>query len=1152
MLLPEKGEPGKLLPVQTPIPLTFMKKTIRYQQFVYRIACRTLGLTAIQTLFAFCFAGLGYASDGIAQSLLNQKITVRAQEMEIKTVLSQVERQVDVRFVFSSKLIQSSRKITLSAENKPLQQVLDHILSPLGLQYELTGKVIIIRREEAAPLPLPPVGQVAPKRTVSGKVLDETGKGLPGVSVVVKGTQRGTITNGEGDFQMETEDNAILVFSFVGYKSQEMTVGNQSTFSITLAPEDRALEEIVVVGYGTQKQREVTGSIASLPAAQLEDQPVGQLAQKLQGRIAGVQINQASGTPGSGMAIRIRGAASINAGNTPLYVVDGFPIVGGINNINPNEIENFSVLKGASAAALYGSRAANGVILITTKQAKEGRTTIQFSATYGLAQVPQRGRAKLMNAKEFLQDRKEIFEDKIKYEGYTGGIPELYQNPEAYTGKSTDWYNELLQTGGQNSYNLSILSNKNNFSSATTLGYYKEKGVVLNTNYERFSLRSNNQYKINDFARVGINIAPTYQRSLNQETDGFYSTLYSAIITPPIFSPDDKNPDGSVKLSFTGPGLFTFPNWKKTLLETTNRTNSTRILSNAYAEIDFLKNFRFKSSLSLDLESRKQRIFNPSTAGGIFAPPPKLATGSYETNEYTSWLTENTLNYSKSFATDHHVEALVGYSAQQFRQETNRLTGTSFPDDAVTWIDAAAIKNGNSSSTEWSLLSMFSRVNYNYKGKYLLAASIRRDGSSRFGSANRWGSFPSLSAGWIISDESFAQKWSSVSYLKLRAEYGDAGNFNIGNYSQFGNIVSTNYLFGNALVQGRSPNTIGNTSLTWETTTGMDIGLDVGLLNDRISLTADYYNKRTKNMLYQVDIPTGTGFSNIQDNIGEFHFWGYEFGATTRNLVGTLKWTSDFNISFNRNKVIKLGTNDTPIGGIGNYSSTIWKTEVGHPIGQFYGYVFDGIYKTQEEFDSQPKHSTSKVGTMRMKDINGDGIINTLDKTYIGNPNPKFVYGINNTFAYKNLDLNVVISGAYGGKMYYALAEWTETLEGIFNVETYMKDRWRSPENPGAGIVGRSLSGTTEFPRNVQDRLALDASYLTVKNITLGYTLPKVSRYITKSRIFLSVQQALVLTKYKGANPEASFNGLSGLSEGVDISPYPVPRTFALGLNLNF
>jgi TonB-dependent starch-binding outer membrane protein SusC len=1133
-----------------------------------QFGAKLMRFSLIQVLIMLTVIGVSFAHHSTAQQYLERRLTVDADNEQIKKVFLDIGKSTDVRFVYSSQVIESGRKVTIHQRNATLGQVLQQLLAPLQIEYELVGRKIVLsnrirgnRQSDAGGIE-DALADLNPELIVTtGKVTDEKGLALAGVNVVLKGTQIGTTTDAEGQYSIDTQGGGgKLVFSFVGYRSQEIIINGRSEISLNLAPEDRALEEIVVVGYGTQKQREVTGSIATIQAGQLEDQPVGQFAQKLQGRIAGVQINQATGVPGSGMRIRIRGAASINAGNTPLYVVDGFPIVGDINNINPNEIEAFSILKGASAAALYGSRAANGVVLITTKQAKPGKTAIQFSATYGVAQVPQRGRAKLMNSKEFLQDRKEIFEDKIKYEGYTGGIPDLYQNPEAWTGPDTDWYEELLRPAGQNSYNLSLMSNKDNFSSATTVGYYNEKGAVINTDFQRYSFRSNNEYRVNKSIRVGVNIAPTYQVSNNptnsnndiSDGDGFYSLIYSAIITPPIFSPYDKNPDGSRKVSFTGPGLFTFPNWKRSLEETTNTSASTRVLANAYAQVDFLTDFRFKSSVSIDLQSRNQRTFSPSTVGTIFANAPKLATGSYRTSQYTSWLTENTLNYNKVIATHHNLEVLVGYSAQLFRQENNLLTGTSFPDDAVSWIDAAAIKNGGSNSTEWALLSMFSRLNYNFKGKYLLAASIRRDGSSRFGAENRWGAFPSVSAGWIISDEAFAQKWKSVSYLKLRAEYGDAGNFNIGNYNQFGNIATTNYVFGGSLVQGRSPSSIGNNRLTWETTRGVDVGVDLGLFNDRISVTLDYYTKRTKNMLYQVDIPNGAGFSNIQDNIGEFKFWGYEAGATTRNLVGELKWTTDFNVSINRNRVMRLGTNNTPIGGIGEFSSDIWKTEVGRPMGQFYGYVNDGIYKNKSEFDSQPKNSTSQIGTIRMKDLNGDGVITSLDRTYIGNPSPKFLFGINNSLAYKNFDLNLVFSGAYGNKMYYSLAEWTETLEGIFNVETYMKDRWRSEADPGAGIIGRSLSGTTAFPRSNQDRLVLDASYLTLKNVTLGYTLPKMTKFISKARIFLSIQQAFVLTKYKGSNPEASLNGLNGLREGVDVSPYPVPRTTALGLNVNF
>ncbi|WP_245189582.1 SusC/RagA family TonB-linked outer membrane protein [Lunatimonas salinarum] len=1124
-----------------------MKKIVLL--YVLNMTKRIIPILLCQCLsMSFLLAESGNAQ---VKGIDDVTISIGFDDVPLKSAISKIEKETGYNFVYTNHEINKETLVSLEEKQQTLHQLLTEVARQVDLEFLQVNQNIHIKKPTSAGMPVA-IKNEAAEIVVTGRVVDANGEPLPGVTVSVPGTSIGTATDLDGKYSIRVDNGATLVFSFIGFQSQRTAIGDRSIIDIVLLEDMSALQEVVVIGYGTQLQREVTGSVATLEATQLEDQPVGQFAQKLQGRIAGVQISQASGTPGGGMAIRIRGAASINAGNNPLFVVDGFPIVGDINNINPNEIESFSVLKGASAAALYGSRAANGVVLITTKQAKSGQTAVQVNVIQGVTQVPQRGRAKLMNSREFLADRKAIYEDKIKYEGFTGGIPELYQNPEAWNGPDTDWYDELLQSGTQNSYNLSFMANKDNYRSATNVGYFEERGAVINTGFNRFSLRTNNEYQINSNMRVGVNLAPTYQTSKNQATDGFYSILYSAIITPPIFSPYDVDENGNQKLSFTGPGLFTFPNWKKTMLETIDRSATVRLLSNAFFEANILSDFTFKSSVSVDLGASKRRVFNPSTAGGIFAPPPRLATASYGTQTYDSWLTENTLNYVMKI-NDHAIDIIGGYSAQKYRMENNSLTGTDFPDDEVSWIDAAAIRYGSSNLSEWSLLSAFSRINYNYKGKYLLSVSARRDGSSRFGSENRWGTFPSVSGGWIISDENFAMNLPKISYLKLRAEYGHAGNFNIGNYSQFGNIASTNYVFSNALAQGRSPISIGNPFLTWETTVGTDIGLDVGLFDDRVSLVLDFYDKRTTNMLYQVDIPNGTGFSNIQDNIGEFHFWGYEFGINARVLrTNSFTWNSDFNISFNRNKVIQLGTNNTPIGGIGNYSSTIWKTEVGRPIGQFYGYVFDGLYMTQEEFDSQPKHVTSSVGTIRYKDVNGDGVINVDDKTYIGNPNPKFFFGFNNSFNYKKFDMNIVMSGSYGGKMYYALAEWTETLEGIFNVEKYMADRWRSPENPGNGIIGRSLSGTTEFPRNVQDRLALDASHLTVKNFTIGYTFSEFSKHIKSARVFTSIQQALVLTRYKGANPESSWQGLNGLQEGVDISPYPVPRTFALGLNFNF
>lgn len=1067
----------------------------------------------------------------------------------------EIEEKSGFHFFYQRKDLEDLNHISVGKENSTALEIPEEVFSGTGIAYKVVDRNIIAKKELLAP----ESNQFAmQQKYVSGSVTDEAGQPLPGVTVIIKGTAKGTVTSIDGKYSLPiVPDNAVLQFSFVGMVSQEVEVGNQTTINITMEADVIGIEEVVAIAYGTQKQRFVTGSISGLDAEKLEDMPVGQISQKLQGKIAGVQLNQITGSPGSELAVRIRGAASINAGNNPLYVVDGSPLVGSLKDINPDEIQNISVLKGASATSLYGSRAANGVVLVTTKKAREGQSEIQFRASYGVSNVPQRGRPEMMNSREFLEDRKALWEDKIRYQGYKGEVPEIYQNPEAWTGPDTDWYDVLLQTGKQSNYNLTLLSGKGKISSASTIGYYSEKGIMTNSGYERFSLRSNKDYEVNKFIKLGLNIAPTYSKYNNISSDGFYNTLEAAIMTPPIFSPDEKNPDGTTKLSFTGPGLFTFPNWVVTLEDQINLSENIRLLSNVYGEIDFLKYFNFKSEVSTEIFRSRNRIFYPSTTGTIFYPPPSVQRGIYNTNNYTSWTFENILNFNKTFYKNHHVGALLGYSAQEYRQEYVSLLGTNFPDDEISWLDAAAtISNWENSPSSWSMVSLFGRINYDFKEKYLLSASLRQDGSSRFGSRSKWGTFPSISAGWIISEEEFAKNWSSISYLKVRAEYGVVGNNNIGNYTQYGNVTTTDYVFNNELVSGRSQTSLENNELTWETTSGIDVGIDMYIFKDRIGLMADYYDKTTDDMLYQIDIPWGSGFSNIQSNIGEIHTWGYEFSLNSRNFVKEFKWKTDLNISFPRNKVIQLGTNNTPIGAYGDWTGNVNRTAVGHPAGMFWGYVSDGVYMTQEEFDTQPKHITSQVGSAKYKDVSGldgipDGKITVEDKTFIGNPNPDFIFGITNTFSYKNFDLDISASGTYGNDVFIGSKEWGETLEGIFNIEKYMIDRWRSPEDPGSGIIPRTLSSTLPFNRVPQSRYVEDGTHLTINNITLSYTLPH-NKILGKTRLYFSVQQALVLTNYSGPNPEASNWGLNGLREGVDSAAYPLPRRLSIGIDITF
>ncbi|WP_159471176.1 TonB-dependent receptor [Dyadobacter sp. 3J3] len=989
---------------------------------------------------------------------------------------------------------------------------------------------------------------------VTGRVLaSDNDAGLPGVNVSIKGTTSGSITDANGNYELSVPDqNVTLIFSFIGYVSQELTLNNRTNLTVTLIPDVKALNEVVVIAYGTQKKADVTGAVTSISASEIKDIPVTQFAQKLQGKTPGVQISQTTGVPGGGMSIRIRGAASISGSSQPLYVVDGFPIVGDISNINPDEIETFSILKDASATALYGSRASNGVVLITTKRAPNGRSTISFNASYGVQQVPQRGRPDMMNAQEFAQYENEVFQEKIRL-GQATSIPVEYQNPAQYAGKGTDWYDLLLRDAAIQNYSLSLASSKEKLSTAATVGYISQNGVLLNSNYKRYSVRLNSDYKVNSKVTVGVNLAPSFATNEAPNTDGNIfggGIIQSAIATSPLAPA--INPDGTIPLTATSPGLFPNPNWYNVVQQVKNSNRTGRILANAYGTLEIIKDLNFKSSINIDYTNQQFNNFTPSTSGSLFSAPPIQTSASQLNNVFYSWLTENTLTYKRAFG-NHNFDVLAGYTAQKFRQDFSNISATGFANDKVQTLNAGTQFSPSFDLQEWSLVSFVSRLNYNYKGKYLLSASFRRDGSSRFAPNTKYGNFPAVSVGWNVSDESFMTKIPAISTLKLRAGYGLNGNFNIGNYGYLARTGATNYPFNGVLFNGTTISNIGNDNLSWEKSNQLDVGLDIGLLKGRIFLTYDYFHKTTSDMLLNVGVPRQSGFATITDNVGKFEFQGHEFAVSTQNLVGRLKWSTDFNITFIKNNVLNLGPYDPALPrGDANGPNII---QIGSAIGSFFGYKFLGVYKTQADLDASPKYlggdGPSTVGTVKYADINGDGVITVADKTIIGNPNPKFMFGMTNNLSYGNFDFSTVIAGQYGNDIQNRTLEYIQNLDGVFNVTKDVARRWKSEQDPGDGIHPRAVV-STPLARNTNSRWVSNGSYLTIKNITLGYTIPLTkNNYFKSIRAYGSVQQAFVFTSYKGANPEVNDSGTNGLTQGIDYTSYPVPRTISFGINVN-
>lgn len=1001
------------------------------------------------------------------------------------------------------------------------------------------------------------------KSSIRGLVENEKGEALEGVTVDIKQAtgdlKRSATTDKKGVFTLELPaDKGAWLFtvSHVGYITQTVRkekLDPQKEEAIYVVMKDNANLEVVVVSYGKQRKQEVTGSIVQQDAAELKDMPVGQFAQQLQGKVAGVQVSQNAGTPGRGMEFRIRGASSITSGNQPLFVVDGIPITGSINNINPSEIETFTILKDAAASALYGSRAANGVVLITTKHAKNGDAKVEFSSWYGTQIIPKKGRPDMMNAREFADFQNEYYQDRVKYEGYTGTLAADYQNPERY-GEGTNWFEVLTRKAPIQNYDITVSSSNGKSSSTVMAGYQAQEGVILNTGTKLFSLRYNQDFNlVNNKLKMGFGIAPSYRIDHNNRltTEGVGGLIEKIVEASPLIAPVDDA--GNMPLYVHSAGMVTNVNPYAQYMRIKDDYKTTRILGSAYADYEVLKGLSLKGYIAIDKGAETRNRYSPASISTT-----NVATGISSSVDNYSWTAEGTATYRKTLFNDHHIEVLAGYSAQQFEQESNTLTGTNFPNDEVEYLAAAtSLSAGSSNTTAYSLLSTFGRLNYNFRGTWLFGVSMRRDGSSRFGAQTKYGNFPAVSAGWIVSNEHFMEKIPVVSFLKLRGSYGVTGNNDIGNYTAISQVTYSNYVFGGQLVSGATNTTLGNQVLAWERNKQLDLGLDITLFNNRLSFTYDYYHKVSDGLILDRPIPRASGFTTITSNVGELKNWGHEFTVSGQILTGKLQWNATYNMSFDKNRIVKL----LPPGFIrrnNTITSDYYRNQEGHSLGEFYGFVFDGLYKDAEDLANSPKSavsgSTSDVGTIKMKDITPDKVINESDRTFIGNPNPDFLHGLTNQLSYKNFDLSITVAGSYGGKILNP-SKWAylTNIDGARGLLAAVKDRWRSPENPGSGIYPRTKSGTTALGRSVNSQWVEDGSYLAVKNITLGYTLPLKNNLAIKNlRVFGSIQHALIFTKYSGINPEISLNGLSATGIGIDENAYPVPRVFAIGLSASF
>lgn len=990
---------------------------------------------------------------------------------------------------------------------------------------------------------------------ISGTVTDNAGEPIYGVNVIVKGTAIGAVTDFDGNYTISipaVDEKTTLSFIFIGFKTVNQVVNGRSTINVSLEEDVALLDEIVVVGYGTQIEKKVTGAIQSISASSFEESPAAQLTQKLQGRLAGVQINQSTGAPGEALKVRIRGQISLSAGSDPLYVIDGQPITGGINTINPNEIETLTVLKDAASTALYGSRATNGVVLITTKRGKAPGTSVNVNLYRGIQQLPYNLEQPLLNATEWVQMRKEAFED----QGLP--VPDVFQNPSQY-GEGTNWLREITRDAPMTDLSVTFSSNTSSSRATAVLGYFSQEGTVINTGLERFSLRINSDYTVSDWLEVGVNAAPSFTVSNLVPTSGNFwqgNIIYNAMLTPPIFSPyQDKDGDGEIDRVLDPTRTYTAWPWPNYYYNLTNRQQETqtfRMLSNAYASANIAPNLTFKSSASVDLGMVNNSNFIPSdVAPNPWQSVPRNSSMTIEKNNYQSWLAESLLTYDNSFG-DHNLNILAGYSVQKYREEGLLASAQAHADDRITTLQSATVPGVPSNTIgEWSLTSYLSKLTYDYQGKYLFSAAIRRDGSSRFGSENRWGNFPSLSAGWILSEDF---DLGPVSFAKIRSSWGITGNNAIGNYTQYGAVdIGQSTVFGSTIVPGAAATTIANNTLGWETSSQFDLGVDLTLFNDRVSFTYDYYNKVSSDLLWSLAVPPASGFSSFTGNVGEIKFWGHEFMLNAKGNIGALEYDLGGNISFNQNEVLKL--DDTVPFIINNQTITL----VGQPVAQFYGLNHTGVYVNDSDFANSPVANISQVGGPKYEDVNGDGVITwdgnsgapgSDDSTVIGNPIPDFIYGLTANFRYNNFDLSIVGSGSHGNDIFRrSLQGLVNHGDGLMNVLAELKDRW-TPSDPGSGNWGKNYGSTAPQDRDwISSNFIYDGSFFTIKNITLGYNFPSESlKGIRSLRLYSSINQAFVFTDYPGSNPEVG--GTDTFNQGQDFATYPVPRTITFGINI--
>lgn len=1140
-----------------------MKTKVRFKPLFYHL----MKLSLIQCLLAVIFTGVSLANEVNAQEILKQKVSVHVENQGVRQALTVIEKQIKIRFAYRPTALPADRKITLIASNEPLSEVLGKLTRSLRLRYEIIGQQIILTPEkEAAPVrtssgALPQEVTIPLARKVGGVVNDESGTGLPGVSVVVKGTTRGTTTNADGRFDLEVpNDNATLVFSYLGYVTQEIMVGNQVQLTIALKVDAKSLEEVIVVGYGVQRKSDLTGSVGTVKGEALQERPSASLNQALSGRITGVNVSVNSGRPGGRANIRIRGNTSVSVANNPLYVIDGVilnatDLANGstpMDYINANDIASIEVLKDASATAIYGARGANGVILVSTKRGSKDGGRVSYDTDFSVGVLPRK--IPLLNSEEFLRIEDVAYENAKKYDpvGWAGGKyvdPKTKRtNPLLFdsNGKplyNTDWQDESFRKALTQNHQLSFTGGNSKDNFGVYLGYRNEDGLMTGSWLKRFSGRFVVDSQIKKWLKIGGSLSYNDQNESQVDPLGAGGIIAMRQVLEALPIIPVRYPDGRWAGNEDYPGMEGGGNPVHVATERLYYLKTQTMLGNIYTNITLAKGLELRTTLGTNVINQRNDYYGGRTLNYISR---NQGGDAYINNErHNSWQFENYLTYNTKFKSIHSVNALLGLAWQHVDRFSSQARAQRFQDDYFQFnnLGAGAVAVAPTSSTSaYGLNSYFGRINYSLKEKYLLTFTGRIDGSSKFGSSNRYAVFPSAALAWRVIDEDFMKGIPVISNLKLRTSYGLTGNSEITAYQALAGLGNYSVIFNNTRQIGIGVNRLANPDLRWEKTAQVDAGIEVGLFNNRLNLEFDVYRKLTSDMLLSAPVPSSSGYTTVSQNIGSMENRGIELGINSVNVATpNFNWSTAFNISINRNKVIAL------TGGADIFNGSTIIRE-GQPVGSFFGFVHQGTWSLAEE--SEAARYLKKPGDIKYQDVNQDGVINDNDRVIIGKGIPDGFGTLTNTFSHKNLELMVDLQFMYGNDVLFRSKHSAEDRTGIANSFKTVLNAW-TPERQNTNIAQTRPVSAGYNTNNDTDRVQ-DGSFIRGRNLLLSYRFPTKmieKIHLNRLRAFASVQNFFLRTKFEGYDPEVSTSG-SAFDQGVDLYAYPKPRVFMVGLNI--